>query len=85
MNAILVRGDAMSVPDVEKAFGQIEEVEAVVSTIGGTPANPKADSEVRSNPGRACTARKETVPITGSVAIGFLDCKHYDTRNWHMR
>ncbi|KAK9816215.1 hypothetical protein WJX74_009237 [Apatococcus lobatus] len=49
MNAILVRGDAMSVPDVEKAFGQIEEVEAVISTIGGTPANPKADSEGNMN------------------------------------
>ena len=36
----------MSVSDVEKAFGQIEEVDAVISTIGGTPANPKADSEV---------------------------------------
>ena len=46
MMAVLVRGDAMSVPDVEKAFGQIDDVEAVVSTIGGTPANPKADSEV---------------------------------------
>ena len=45
--AIVVRGDAMSVSDVEKAFGQIEEVDAVISTIGGTPANPKADSEVR--------------------------------------
>ena len=48
MNAILVRGDAMSVSDVEKAFAQIEEVEAVISTIGGTPANPTADSEVGS-------------------------------------
>ncbi len=44
--AIVVRGDAMSTSDVEKAFGQIEEVDAVISTIGGTPANPKADSEV---------------------------------------
>ena len=50
MNAILVRGDAMSVSDVEKAFAQIEEVEAVVSTIGGTPANPTADSQVGSQP-----------------------------------
>ena len=50
----------MSVSDVEKAFGQIEEVEAVVSTIGGTPANPKADSEVRIKHCKARTARKES-------------------------
>ena len=44
--AILVRGDAMSQEDVAKAFDQIEEVDAVVSTIGGTPADPMADSQV---------------------------------------
>lgn len=31
--------------DVDGAFAQIEEVDAVVSTIGGTPADPSADSE----------------------------------------
>jgi hypothetical protein len=46
MMAILVRGDAMSKEDVTKAFDQIEEVDAVVSTIGGTPADPMADSQV---------------------------------------
>lgn len=46
MMAILVRGDAMSKEDVAKAFDQIEEVDAVVSTIGGTPADPTADSQV---------------------------------------
>ncbi len=46
MMAILVRGDAMSKEDIAKAFDQIEEVDAVVSTIGGTPADPMADSQV---------------------------------------
>ena len=46
MMAILVRGDAMSKEDIAKAFEQIEEVDAVVSTIGGTPADPMADSQV---------------------------------------
>ena len=46
--AILVRGDALKKEDVEKAMGQIEEVDAVVSTIGGTPADPAADSQVES-------------------------------------
>ena len=30
---------------MDGAFAQIEEVDAVVSTIGGTPADPSADSE----------------------------------------
>ena len=46
MMAILGRGDALKKEDVEKAMGQIEEVDAVVSTIGGTPADPTADSQV---------------------------------------
>lgn len=45
--AIVVRGDAMSPDDVAKAFAQIEQVDAVVSTIGGTPADPSADSQAR--------------------------------------
>ena len=36
----------MSKEDIAKAFEQIEEVDAVVSTIGGTPADPMADSQV---------------------------------------
>lgn len=46
MMAIVVRGDALQTDDVQKAFDQIEEVDAVVSTIGGTPADPRADSQV---------------------------------------
>lgn len=46
MMAIVVRGDALQTDDVQKAFDQIEEVDAVVSTIGGTPADPLADSQV---------------------------------------
>ena len=49
MMAIVVRGDALSEEDVKKAFDQIEEMDAVVSTIGGTPADPSADSQVRTN------------------------------------
>lgn len=46
MMAIVVRGDALNPEQVQKAFDQIEEVDAVVSTIGGTPADPTADSQV---------------------------------------
>lgn len=45
--AIVVKGDAMSTDDLEKAFGSIEDVDAVVTTIGGTPADPSSDSQVR--------------------------------------
>lgn len=46
MMAIVVRGDALNQTDVQKAFDQIEDVDAVVSTIGGTPGDPLADSLV---------------------------------------
>ncbi len=46
MMAIVVRGDALNKDDIQKAFDQIEEVDAVVSTLGGTPADPTADSQV---------------------------------------
>ena len=46
MMAIVVKGDALNPEQVQKAFDEIEEVDAVVSTIGGTPADPAADSQV---------------------------------------
>jgi len=49
MMAIVVRGDALNQTDVQKAFDQIEEVDAVVSTIGGTPGDPLADSQVQAS------------------------------------
>ncbi len=61
MMAIVVRGDAMSPDDVAKAFAQIEQVDAVVSTIGGTPADPSADSQAREPRSCwACAARRIT-------------------------
>lgn len=45
MMAIVVKGDALNQSDVDNAFEQIEEVDAVISTIGGTPADASADSE----------------------------------------
>ena len=50
MMAIVVKGDALNPDQVQKAFDQIEEVDAVVSTIGGTPADPQADSQVLFTP-----------------------------------
>ncbi|KAI7838153.1 hypothetical protein COHA_008084 [Chlorella ohadii] len=43
--AIVVNGDACKAEDVEKAFTAIDGVDAVVSTIGGTTADPIADSQ----------------------------------------
>lgn len=45
MMAIVFNGDACKPEDVEKAFAAIDEVDAVVSTIGGTTADPTADSQ----------------------------------------
>lgn len=47
--AIVVKGDAMSPESLQKAFDGIEDVDAVISTIGGTPADPSVDSQVRSH------------------------------------
>ena len=46
--AIVVKGDAMSPESLQKAFDSIQDVDAVVSTIGGTTADPSVDSQVSS-------------------------------------
>ena len=46
MMARVVRGDALSEKDVAQVFDQIEDLQAVVSCIGGTPADPSPDSQV---------------------------------------
>ena len=45
MGAFLSKGDALKLKDVQKAYDMVEEYDAVVSTVGGTPADPLADSE----------------------------------------
>lgn len=45
MMAIVANGDACKPEDLEKVFAAIDGVDAVVSTIGGTTANPTADSQ----------------------------------------
>ena len=47
--AIVVKGDALSKEDVERAIESIDGVDAVVSTLGGTTADPSVDSQVRYN------------------------------------
>lgn len=44
MMAIVAKGDALNKEDVERVFNGIEDVDAVVSTIGGSVADPSADS-----------------------------------------
>lgn len=74
MMAIVVRGDALVPSDVSSAFGQIEEVDAVISTIGGTPADASADSEGNINLIKAAVAKgvKRFVLVT---SIGTGDSK----------
>eukprot|EP00195_Chlamydomonas_chlamydogama_P013166 CAMPEP_0202905552 /NCGR_PEP_ID=MMETSP1392-20130828/34827_1 /ASSEMBLY_ACC=CAM_ASM_000868 /TAXON_ID=225041 /ORGANISM="Chlamydomonas chlamydogama, Strain SAG 11-48b" /LENGTH=269 /DNA_ID=CAMNT_0049593689 /DNA_START=135 /DNA_END=944 /DNA_ORIENTATION=- len=45
MMAIVAKGDALNKEEVQKVFDSIEDVDAVVSTIGGTVANPTVDSQ----------------------------------------
>ena len=44
MGAFLCKGDALVDKDVKKAYDMVEEYDAVVSTVGGTPASPEVDS-----------------------------------------
>lgn len=50
MGAILVKGDAMDKDAVQKVFNSVDDIDAVISTIGGTPANPHVDSQVYNQP-----------------------------------
>ena len=43
MGAFLCKGDALVDKDVKKAYDMVEEYDAVVSTVGGTPASPEVD------------------------------------------
>eukprot|EP00877_Chromochloris_zofingiensis_P001485 jgi/Chrzof1/11337/Cz05g32280.t1 len=45
MMAIVAKGDALNKAEVDKVFAGIEDVDAVVSTIGGSTQNPQADSQ----------------------------------------
>ncbi|MEW5318161.1 MAG: hypothetical protein WDW38_009406 [Sanguina aurantia] len=45
MMAIVPRGDALVPADLQKVFDGIEEVDAVISCLGGTTADPRADGE----------------------------------------
>ena len=45
--AIVVNCDACKPEDIDKAFAAMDGVDAVVSTIGGTTADPIADSQAR--------------------------------------
>lgn len=59
MMAIVVNGDACKPEDVERAFASIDGVDAVVSTIGGTTADPTADSQVQAD---ACASGGKARP-----------------------
>ena len=62
--AIVLKGDALQPDSVQKAFDQIEEVDAVVSTIGGTPADPAADSQVWVDLKPTCTLKALGLPFS---------------------
>ncbi|KXZ49185.1 hypothetical protein GPECTOR_22g775 [Gonium pectorale] len=45
MMAFVPKGDALNKEDVQRVFDGIEEVDAVVCTLGGSVADPRVDSE----------------------------------------
>ena len=71
MMAVVVKGDATVRADVDAAMAAIEEVDVVVSTIGGTPGDPSADSVGNINLVEAAVAKgvKKFVLVT-SIGCG---------------
>ncbi|KAF8073242.1 hypothetical protein HT031_000903 [Scenedesmus sp. PABB004] len=74
MMAIVAKGDATKRDEVDKAFAAIEEVDAVVSTIGGSNKDPTADSLGNINIIEAAAAKgvKKFILVT---SIGCGDSK----------
>ena len=66
-----MKGDVFNEKSVKKALNLVEEYDVVVSTVGGTPADPKADSEGNIALIDACVAKgiKKFVLVT-SIGVG---------------
>ena len=77
---VAVKGDVFDPKSVKKALNLVEEYDAVVSTVGGTPADPKADSEGNIALIDACVAKgiKKFVLVT---SIGTGDSKSAPPQN----
>ena len=80
VGGFLVKGDVFDPKSVKKALNLVEEYDAVVSTVGGTPADPKADSEGNIALIDACVAKgiKKFVLVT---SIGTGDSKSAPPQN----
>ena len=80
LGGFLVKGDVFDPKSVKKALNLVEEYDAVVSTVGGTPADPKADSEGNIALIDACVAKgiKKFVLVT---SIGTGDSKSAPPQN----
>lgn len=74
MMAIVAKGDALSKEDVDKVFAGIEDVDAVVSSIGGSVADPSADSTGNINIIEAA-AKKGVKKFVLVTSIGCGDSK----------
>ena len=71
MMAIVINGDATNKDDVARVFDEIDDLDAVVSTIGGGPADPSADGDGNINLIEAAAAKgvKRFVLVT-SIGAG---------------
>ncbi|QDZ22966.1 NAD(P)-binding protein [Chloropicon primus] len=71
MMAIVINGDARNDDDVSRVFEEIDDLDAVVSTIGGSPADPSSDSVGNINLIEAAAAKgvKRFVLVT-SIGTG---------------
>jgi nucleoside-diphosphate-sugar epimerase len=74
MMAIVAKGDALNPADVARAFDQIDDVDAVVSSVGGTVADPRADGEGNINL-IAAAAKKGVKKFVLVTSVGCGDSK----------
>jgi hypothetical protein len=70
MMAIVHNGDAMNPEDIEKAFVAIDGVDAVVSTLGGTTADPSVDSQASLLTLPACICTCGLMVLSSTVLLG---------------
>lgn len=74
MMAIVAKGDALNKDEVAKVFDAIEDVDAVVSTVGGSVADPSADGTGNINLIEAA-ARKGVKKFVLVTSIGCGDSR----------
>ncbi len=85
MMAIVVKGDALKPEDVERAIESIDGCDAVVSTLGGTTADPQVDSQVSRQKAGRCRGVSFEGKFDGCGAVIARWVAPPQTHGWSCR